>query len=231
MSRLSYIFEFLFSREMALGLFCVTFIAFLVSSVVLIFTRWGESQAIVKCMALSVLAHVALALLLTIVPAMGNLPTFAERVYQITLDDGSPDSASPIGGPLPGKGSGGTAPGATADPWEEFVHDGVSQPDAAVAARVERPAAPEPDRESLTVPRGLPIPPPLTAVVVTRRQTAGAAAFGHGRADHARHGHRRGRAHRRPARSPPRSAAVGYVDERDARRARDARRRRSRAGA
>jgi hypothetical protein len=165
MVRLDYILEFLFSREMALGLFWVTFVAFVVSSVILIFTRWGESQAIYKCMAISLVAHFALAMLITVFPIVGRMKTFAERVYQITLDDGSPDSTSSIGGPLPGKGSGGNAPGVTADPWEEFVHDSVSQPDAAVAARAQRTAAPEPNRESLTVPRGLPIPPPLTAVV------------------------------------------------------------------
>jgi hypothetical protein len=112
-----------------LGMVCVT-----VMLLLMMVTRWGQSQPLKKCVILSLLTHALLATYATTIEIVGASP--AEPVIRTTIVDADPPSSEAA------KDSAATGQ-ATTKPWEGFSSDSP-QPEKLALDRpeVEPPAQP-----------------------------------------------------------------------------------------
>lgn len=123
-------------------------LAFVAGVIFLLYTRWGRSKPLVKCMVLSALAHVMLLAYLPTVSLIRSVPRLSEQVFQIALhSDG-----------LEGQGAGEDSSeerGGAAEPWEGFSYQQVAQPRTQQAARAEHASASDVIRTTAAAPAPL----------------------------------------------------------------------------
>src|SRR5487761_1233148 len=132
-----------------LGMVCVT-----ASLLLMMVTRWGQSQPLKKCVILSLLTHALLATYATTIEVVGAAPS--ELFVRTTLVESDPRAAEES------LDSGGTGRQAT-KPWENFA---ASAPPKSEHADLDRPAVPaiprpldEEEEISAVLPSELPIAP------------------------------------------------------------------------
>jgi len=126
---------FLTSTELLIGVLWVGLAALSITLLVLMRTRWGQSQPLRKCLVLSLLAHLLLAGYATTVQIWSAGPqTAGEPTMQVSLADA--ESPSNPASPQP-------------KPWERFVEDDVARPPLLTPAPVDAPTPPEPSRTSV----------------------------------------------------------------------------------
>jgi len=158
--RLDRLLEILTSVSLLQALLLLGIVALAVALVVLLWTHWGDSHPLSKCMLLSLLAHVLLAGWAATMEIVVSIPLRrSEDEFHLASVDiiGSPDGTD-----------GGGAETATGDePWELFPHGGMARADAAVAARepAEKPA--DPKRQSASTPAPLPGAPPVGGLALS----------------------------------------------------------------
>ncbi len=122
---------------------------FTVAMIAAMQTRWGQSRPLRKCVALSLWVH-ALLIGYTTTVKLASAPPQSERdVMQISLVEGLLDQpVEPV-------------EKEDARPWEKFVHDAVSGPEAIDPHREMPSPAPAPQREKSPEPGNLPGEPSL----------------------------------------------------------------------
>lgn len=129
---------FLTSTELFLGVLWAGLAAVSVTLLVLIRTRWGQSQPLRKCFLLSLMAHLLLAGYATTVQVCSTGPaTSGEPTMQVSLADGPSEDETTADEP-----SESTQP----NPWDQFVDEDAIEPPADVPAPAEAPPVDEPQR-------------------------------------------------------------------------------------
>jgi hypothetical protein len=125
--------------------------------VVLLWTRWGQSQPLVKCLVLSLYAHFLMFIYSTTVELSLSLPGVEDPPMNVALlDQNEADDES-------------SSAGERSDtPWEELLHDAVPQPVIDDAERAELDPLRELPRESLTRPDVLPDTPALEHMALSQ---------------------------------------------------------------
>jgi hypothetical protein len=137
---------------------------------VMMWTRWGQSRLIQKCLGLSVLAHLWLCGYSSTIPVGGSpLPGPAPRaIIRVSIADAPPSGRHFAPAPQPaGSQSKAAQTVADARPWEEFAADPAAWAVAPAGKALDRaPAAklPEVRRRSRVEPAPLPTAPPLEHV-------------------------------------------------------------------
>ncbi|MBN2216484.1 MAG: hypothetical protein JW719_03815 [Pirellulales bacterium] len=132
---LRHITEFLTSTQFFLGVLWVGLAAVSITLLVLMRTRWGQSQPLRKCLVLSLLAHLLLAGYATTVQIWSSGPQAAgEPTMQVALTDApsARDTES-------------TEP----SPWDQFAEDALTEPPLPTPAPADAPPTPEPIREEV----------------------------------------------------------------------------------
>lgn len=112
-----------------LGMICVT-----ATLLLMMVTRWGQSQPLKKCVILSLLTHALLATYATTVEIVGASP--AEPVTRATIVDAEANLADEREGAETGTTS--------AKPWETFAAESLPEPEAADLDRAETPSIERP---------------------------------------------------------------------------------------
>ncbi|HVA48123.1 MAG TPA: hypothetical protein VNH11_17270 [Pirellulales bacterium] len=143
-----------------LGMICVT-----ATLLLMMVTRWGQSQPLKKCIILSLLTHALLATYATTIEIVGAAP--AEEVTRARLVDADPHSDEQ-------EGAASGSP-AAAKPWETFATD--SPPDSK-PSELDRPEAPpiaQPLDENVDVSAVLPADPDLMPAEMARPDPASLA--------------------------------------------------------
>ncbi len=104
---LARLWTYLSSMEWVMVLLAVGMVAFAITLVVLIYTRWGHNSPLQKCISLSLLAHVLLVGYAATVRMVGFDPPQREQYVRIALVDGpvgaahgAPDGTDPLAGPV-----------------------------------------------------------------------------------------------------------------------------------
>lgn len=99
----------LVSTEFLLGLLWATLACIGVALLVMMTTRWGRSRPVEKCLVLSALVHIWLAIFFTTVPVVTVAPPSEEPAIRVVLEcEGTPADTNR------------DAPLAAAKPWENF---------------------------------------------------------------------------------------------------------------
>jgi hypothetical protein len=156
--------QFFTGIDPLMGLLWIGLTIFTLGLAVLMYTRWGQSHPLHKCMALSLLAHLLLAGYATTVQIVYTVPPPPERVFQVALVDGTDapaDAAADTATNVP------SGVASKAKPWEQFPHDMVAQPDTADLQR-DTPVKPsEPIRRSGVEVANLPDSPLVEDLTLT----------------------------------------------------------------
>ncbi len=138
-------------------------LVFVVGVLFLLYTRWGRSKPLVKCMVLSALAHVMLLAYLPTVSLIRAVPRLHDEVFQVALHSTGLEGEGAEGDDAEeGDGFG--------QPWEGFSYQHVAQPRWQQAAKVPYVALPEPIRTIQSPPAPLPAAPTIGAVLTEVRQ-------------------------------------------------------------
>ncbi|MBN1910785.1 MAG: hypothetical protein JW818_13655 [Pirellulales bacterium] len=146
--------EFLASAQFFLGLLWVGLTMLTVTLLILMRTRWGQSQPLRKCLLLSILAHVLLAGYATTVRIVAGVPDRSgEPMMRVSLTET---------GPLPDVMEEQTAPARK--PWETPEDEPIVQSELDDASRVEADVASAPERAPTEVKTTLPPDMPLRDV-------------------------------------------------------------------
>lgn len=143
--RLDRILEILTSPELIVGLLWAGLAAFTVMVLLLMRTRWGQSQPLRKCLVLSILAHLLLMGYTTTVQIVASVPVSSESEMKVSFVEGAqrePAGADPKQ--------------AEPKPWERFAHDDVSQPQPEDPERRESPDPIETERDATADAPSLP---------------------------------------------------------------------------
>jgi len=142
--------------EPLVGLVWLGLVALTVTLLVLMRTRWGQSKPLRKCLVLSVLAHLLLAGYATTVRIVSGMPPIEEPVLRVSLIDGSVPQAA-----------GAQQPTSEKEPWEQFLHERVSQPQPVDPEREIPDKPPELERRTVAEETALPseLPPRHLAMV------------------------------------------------------------------
>ncbi len=143
--RLDRLLEILTGTELVVGLLWAGLAAFTVTVLVLMRTRWGQSQPLRKCLVLSILAHLLFMGYATTVEIVTSSPAPREPEMQVSFVEGQEEE-------LAGEPSKNAKP----RPWETFAHDEVTQPKTEDSLREESAMPVEPERESLAKESELP---------------------------------------------------------------------------
>ena len=135
-------------------------LAFVAGVIFLLYTRWGRSRPLVKCMVLSALAHVMLLAYLPTVSLIRSVPRLSQQVFEVALYSDNPqgqgtdeDFSAESDGP--------------GEPWEGFSHEHVAQPRWQQPARLEHAKLPEATRTTASPSAPLPAPPTVAPVLLT----------------------------------------------------------------
>jgi hypothetical protein len=169
-ARLPHLLTAATGHELAFGLLWAGLATLTGTLAVMMWTRWGQSRLIQKCLGLSVLAHLWLCGYSATVPVGGSpLPGPAPQpIIRVSLSDVPPSvrrfAPSPRSGDSRDKAS---QTAADAKPWEEFSADPAAWVVAPVGKALDRaPAAklPEIRRRSRVEPVALPAAAPLEHV-------------------------------------------------------------------
>ncbi|MDZ7619998.1 MAG: hypothetical protein U1E05_23605, partial [Patescibacteria group bacterium] len=115
MIRLDRLLEILTGTELVVGLLWAGLVAFTVTLLFLMRTRWGQSQPLRKCLALSVLVHLLLMGYATTVQIVESSASDSEPEMQVSFVEGETREAASD----PTKQ-------AAPKPWERFTHDSIS---------------------------------------------------------------------------------------------------------
>ena len=163
------LWDFLTSTELFLGVLWAGLAALSVTLLVLMWTRWGQSRPLRKCLFLSLVAHVLLFGYSTTVQVF--LPAAespGEPAIRVSLAEEDPErEASSIE----------ASPDAE-KPWETLLHDSVAQPDLDEPSKVETPELPEPQRKPAPAEAGTARAGRLGPPAVGRRRRAGSPIAG-----------------------------------------------------
>ena len=143
--RLDRLLEILTGTELVVGLLWAGLAAFTITVLVLMRTKWGQSQPLRKCLVLSVLAHLLLMGYATTVQIVTSSPSSREPEMRVSFVEGELREES-------GEPSKQAAP----KPWERFAHDDVAQPAPDDPLREESAGPIEPEREMLAKDPNLP---------------------------------------------------------------------------
>jgi hypothetical protein len=166
-ARLPHLLTAATGHELAFGLLWAGLATLTGTLAVMMWTRWGQSRLIQKCLGLSVLAHLWLCGYSATVPVGGSpLPGPAPQpIIRVSLADVPPAgrrfAPSPRSGDSQAKAS---QTAADAKPWEEFSADPAAWVVAPVGKSLDRaPPAKLPDiqRQSRVEPAALPAAAPL----------------------------------------------------------------------
>ncbi|MCX7426918.1 MAG: hypothetical protein NTW96_14985, partial [Planctomycetia bacterium] len=131
------LWDFLTSTELFLGVLWAGLAALSVTLLVLMWTRWGQSRPLRKCLFLSLVAHALLFGYSTTVQVFTPAESPGEPAIRVSLAEEDPErEASSIE----------ASPDAE-KPWETLLHDSVAQPDLDEPSKVETPELPEPPRK------------------------------------------------------------------------------------
>ncbi len=124
-----------------LGLFTIGLFA-------LVLTRWGRSRALLKCLVLSLLAHLLLVCYSVTVKIYVAVVEQAEKpAMSVAIDEGEKPASD-------------GDPAYSDKPWESFAKD-VASPQTADMARQQTPDTPQPKREPAADPAAIPNQTPL----------------------------------------------------------------------
>lgn len=153
-ARLDRWLDYLTGPQLLLGIVWLGMVVVTAALLLMMVTRWGQSQPLKKCVFLSLLTHALLATYATTIEIVGAAP--AEPMVRATIIDSEPPS-----GPEPA-GDSQVAGNRAAKPWESFAASSPP-PDR---AELERPQ-PTPTRQSLedahevspVLPSELPVAP------------------------------------------------------------------------
>jgi hypothetical protein len=155
--------HFLAGVGWVMGLVWIGLCLFTIGLLILMYTRWGQSHPLEKCMGLSLLAHgllvgYAATISLAAPPLPPSEPAFQVAVMEGEADENaSADSAAATGGNL-----------TEADkPWEVPRHDAVAQPAPAKLER-QKTESPAPERIVHTPADKLPGGPALDQTANTK---------------------------------------------------------------
>lgn len=119
-----------------MGMVWIGLCLFSIGMLILMYTRWGQSHPLEKCMGLSVLAHLLLVGYATTISLTMHTQPTRDRIFQISLVEGdsnggeSGDAATTEG----------DAPKDAEEPWEAPRHNDVVQPKAAELDRAKADA-------------------------------------------------------------------------------------------
>ncbi|HEX5442226.1 MAG TPA: hypothetical protein VFW87_00295 [Pirellulales bacterium] len=114
-TRLDRLLDFLTGPQLVLGIVWLGLVCITIALLLMMVTRWGQSQPLKKCMVLSLVTHLLLATYATTVEIVAATPH--EELVQTTLVDEPPGEldAQPRHNPAQGA--------APAQPWEVFSND------------------------------------------------------------------------------------------------------------
>lgn len=145
------LWELLRGTELRVGLLWLTLAGLGVALVVLVTTRWGRSRPLEKCLVLSLMVHVWLAVYSTTVTIVTVAAAPGEgETMRVSLDAGVPLGKEDASGPA-----------GDTKPWEVLVHETPQLPKPAELARASVPETPLPERQvplSETSPQSPPEP-------------------------------------------------------------------------
>ncbi|HEX7447736.1 MAG TPA: prenyltransferase/squalene oxidase repeat-containing protein [Pirellulales bacterium] len=114
-TRLDRLLDFLTGPQLVLGIVWLGLVGITIALLLMMVTRWGQSQPLKKCMVLSLVTHLLLATYATTVEIVAATPH--EELVQTALVDEPP-------GELLAESNRNESQGApTAKPWEVFSHD------------------------------------------------------------------------------------------------------------
>jgi len=146
-------------------------LAFVAGVIFLLYTRWGRSRPLVKCMVLSALAHVMLLAYLPTVSLIRTVPQLGQQVFEVALYSDNPQGQG-TEEDFSGEGEG---PG---EPWEGFSHEHVAQPRWQQPARLAHASLPEATRTTASASAPLPAPPVFAPVLLTETVQPAAQSLG-----------------------------------------------------
>jgi hypothetical protein len=150
--------HFLAGVGWVMGTIWIGLAVFTVALLILMYTRWGQSHPLEKCMGLSVLAHGLLVGYATTVSLAAPPPPPGEPAFQVAVVEGDKESNDAASDPA--GTSNGENPTNSDRPWEVLKPDSVAQPEP---EKLERAAtdSPPPERVARVEADKLPGGPPL----------------------------------------------------------------------
>jgi hypothetical protein len=159
--RLVHLLEYVTGRGLFMGVLWTGLALFTLGLCAMMLTRWGQSQPLRKCLALSLLAHLLMfGYSTTKEIVLSTVKLAEEQGVPVSLDDGrqpaseADDAAS--GSPA------GVSPSATAEkPWQSLGHGRVARPKAADLNRAGTPETWQVERRTSAQAAGLPTAAPL----------------------------------------------------------------------
>jgi len=155
--RLDRLIGFFTSLHLAMGMLWIGLAAFTVGLAILMYSRWGQSQPLRKCMALSLLAHLLLAGYATTIEIVAPVPPPPVPVFHLSFCENAP----PEDGTADRSG-GGFSSRSQEQPWEAFPVEAVAQPVKSELDRGESGDPIEPRRAAVAEGDKLPGQPSLT---------------------------------------------------------------------
>jgi hypothetical protein len=164
------ILHFLAGVGWVMGLVWIGLCLFTVALLILMYTRWGQSHPLEKCMGLSVLAHGLLVGYATTVSLTSPPPPPSEPAFQIAVveDDAGPDAAAES---TPSVDSTDENPTKNEHPWEVLQHEAVVRSVATNPDRLKT-ESPAPERVVHTEATKLPGDPALDKTAIPKIATA-----------------------------------------------------------
>jgi hypothetical protein len=157
------ILHFLAGVGWMMGLVWIGLCVFTVGLLILMYTRWGQSHPLEKCMGLSLLAHGLLMGYATTISLSAPTPPPSEPTFQIAVMEGDSEQNSAID-PI---ASTGESTAKTDRPWEVLQHDAVAQPAPAKLER-QKTDSPTPERLVHTEADKLPGGPALEKTAIAK---------------------------------------------------------------
>jgi len=149
--RLARLLDLVAGVDPLVGLLWLGLVGLTVTLIVLMRTRWGQSQPLRKCLVLSVLTHLLLAGYATTVHIVSSASLRAdEPVMRVSITDAD------VGKEFIAQNS-----TTEAKPWESFSHESVVEPEPPEMARPEAAESPEPERQPRKERTGLSVDPSL----------------------------------------------------------------------
>jgi hypothetical protein len=152
--------HFLAGVGWVMGTIWIGLAIFTVALLILMYTRWGQSHPLEKCLGLSVLAHALLAGYATTVSLAESPVPPGEPAFQVTVVEGDRETNEKNAASEPAGETNGENPAKSEQPWEVFRRDAAVSPEPAKLERIET-ESPLPERVARAEPDKLPGGPPL----------------------------------------------------------------------